>query len=515
MNLPVQSTAWLLAHELRLTRRAMLARPGMKWRVPILVVAFLSGAVFLGGPAVFALRRMDTPSTPAFAGIVAIATAGIFTLMLSQCLAAATETLYARGDLDLLFSSPMPPRRVLFTRCAAIAANAFGTFALLVTPVAIPVALFARPTWLAVYGLLAALALVAASAGLGMAIGLFRLIGPKRTKSVSQLLAVFIGAAIFLVAQARNLVGPARFGRWTSGFALPGGLASDASGPLSWPWRVATGELAPLVIALAAAIAIFTLTTTLVGRRFAADAAAASGAATGGVSRRGGEGAFAGGAFRVVFHKETRLLGRDIPLLAQVLLRVVYLLPLTFVLLRNAGGHDALKVPVGVGAVVFLSGQVAGSLVWLTVAAEDAPDLIGCAPARAATIRRAKLCAALAPLAVLMTIPLIVLVAISPLAGAAAAAGCVAAALASALIGFSLQKPARRATFMRRGSGSLVAAIAEFGAGGVIASVAGFAVVWPPLLAASAVLAGGAAWALWRGDEPPRWRLPKRRGVVH
>ena len=232
-------------------------------------------------------------------------------------------------------------------------------------------------------------------------------------------------------------------------------------------------------------------------------------------ARRGGEGAFAAGVFRVTVRKELRLLYRDIPLLAQVLLRVVYLLPLTFILLRNAGGHGAMRLPAGVGAVTFMCGQVAGSLVWLTVSAEDAPELIGCAPASAAAIRRAKLSAALAPLAVLMLVPLAVLTALSPIAGLAAVAGCAAAALASALIGFALQKPAKRSAFRRRGSGSLVASLAEFGAGAVIALAAGFAVVWPPVVIAPALVAGAAGWALWRNGGRRRSALPNARVVVH
>ncbi len=500
MIFAVQSTPWLLAHELRLSGRAILSRPGMNWRAPLIAVAFVTMGVFLGGPAGLALRHMATPLTPAISRIALIATGAIFTLMLSRTLAAATEALYARGDLDLLFSSPIAPARVLFVRCAAIAANAFAGFAILISPLAIPVAILARPGWLAIYPVLAALALAATAAGLIIAIGLFRLIGPKRTRMVSQLLAVLIGAAIFITSQIRNLGGRAQFGRWAGGF--PGHTGPPIQGPLSWPLRAATGEPWPLLIAVVASSAIFVLATACVGRRFGSDAATASGAAIGGSSRDGGEGAFVGGVFRVTLRKELRLLRRDIPLLAQVLLRVVYLLPLTFVLLRNAGGHVDAKLPLGVGIVAFVSGQVSGSLVWITLAAEDAPELIESAPAAASAIRRAKLCAALAPLAVLMAIPCLVMVGLSPLAGLAMVVGCVAAGLSSALIGFTLEKPARRSEFGRRRSSSLVAGGAQFGAGAVIAIVAGSAVVWPPLMVVPLAACAALGWAVWRGAGP-------------
>jgi ABC-2 type transport system permease protein len=510
----VGSTPWLLVHEIRLARRGALARPGMKWRAPLLLGVFLIGGLFVGVPAAFALKRFGLPPTFLVVAIAALGTLAVFTLMLSQSLAAATETLYGRADLDLLFSSPMAPRRVLFAKCAGIATNAFLAFGLLATPVVLPIAILASPAWLSVFLVLAALALLATACGLAIAIGLFRLIGPKRTRVVSQMLAVFIGAAIFLVAQSRNLVGQARFNRWFGAVAASGPAGGQVHGPLSWPLRALTGEPAILFAAVAIACAGFAGSVLLVGRRFASDAAAASGATVAG-PKRGGDGAFAQGVFRVTVRKELRLLYRDIPLLAQVLLRVVYLLPLTFILLRNAGGPGALRLPAGVGAVTFMCGQVAGSLVWLTVSAEDAPELIGCAPASAAAIRRAKLSAALAPLAALMLIPLAVLTVLSPVAGLAAFAGSAAAAMCSALIGFALQKPAKRSAFRRRGAGSLIASLAEFGAGAIIAIAAGFAVVWPPLIVAPVAVAGLAGWTLWRNETPPRQALHNARPVVH
>ena len=188
---------------------------------------------------------------------------------------------------------------------------------------------------------------------------------------------------------------------------------------------------------------------------------------------------------------------------------------------RLGGGPDlyadlaSAALAAGVGSVAFVCGQVAGSLVWLTVAAEDAPELLGCAPVSRVTIRRAKLCAALSPLAGLLVVPVLVLVALAPLAGMAAAAGCGAAALSSALIGFALQKPAKRSTFRQRRSGSLVSSLVEFAAGGAVAVSAAFAVVWPPLLLAPIAVAVALAWTLWRDEEPSPFPLPNASAVVH
>ena len=48
--------------------------------------------------------------------------------------------------------------------------------------------------------------------------------------------------------------------------------------------------------------------------------------------------------------------------------------------------------------ITFLAGQVAATLTWLTLSAEEAPELIACAPASAGAVRNAKLAAGLAPL---------------------------------------------------------------------------------------------------------------------
>ena len=46
----------------------------------------------------------------------------VLLLMLAQTLNGVTKLLYTRGDLDLMFSSPVPPERVFFVRSLAVAA---------------------------------------------------------------------------------------------------------------------------------------------------------------------------------------------------------------------------------------------------------------------------------------------------------------------------------------------------------------------------------------------------------
>ncbi len=196
-----------------------------------------------------------------------------------------------------------------------------------------------------------------------------------------------------------------------------------------------------------------------------------------------------------------RLLARDLPLLSQVLLRLLYLAPLTVFALRAAATHAGASLPGVVGALTFMAGQAAGSLAWVTLSAEDAPDLIAASPAAPRVIRRAKMAAAVAPVGALLAAPLLIMVVLSPLAGAAAMTGCAAAAIAGALINSWRASPAKRSDFRRRRQASWVVGLAEFLICALIALAAGLtAASWLLLAIIPTVLAAVALGALSRDD---------------
>ena len=119
--LPAGSTAWLVAHELRLSLRP--AAGAKRVRVVWIVLGLFMLAVM--GLLVFPalkLRTIGVHPAPLLIMVCDLAMVAIFTLMLSQTLAAATLAFFVRGDLDLLLSSPIPPGRVLAARAIGIAA---------------------------------------------------------------------------------------------------------------------------------------------------------------------------------------------------------------------------------------------------------------------------------------------------------------------------------------------------------------------------------------------------------
>ena len=182
-------------------------------------------------------------------------------------------------------------------------------------------------------------------------------------------------------------------------------------------------------------------------------------------------------------------------------MRVLYMIPLGFLLLRQAGRGDDLMMPGSAAALCVMAGQVAGSLAWITVSAEDAPDLLASAPAPTALVRRGKLAAAGLPIAALLAPFLLPLLVIAPLAGAAATLGCAAAIAATSLLNVWWQRPGKRSEFRSRRRASWFVAVVDLLVGFLIAAATGLVaarfVLWALI---PAVLAGLILLALRRTD---------------
>ena len=413
---PAGSVPWLLSHELTFAWRSFgktrLDKEGkpkvnrMRGLVLALVFLGVGGAVLLSLlPQMHVLSRMEVRPTGWIVLGVSAGMAFVFSLMMAQALNGATVALYERNDLDLLLSSPLPTRRILMVRALGVAVMAGLTYAILASFAVIPLTIMGKPQFLAVYAVIAALALMASSAGLAIAMGLFALIGPKRTRTVAQLLAALVGASLFLASQAANILPKttiSNLDEWRQRTFTPDQI--DLAAPYTWPTRAVLGEPLPLAVLCALALLIFFAVTTLLGRRFGADAAAAAGSSVSGRERAKAakrssrvKGAFGGSPFQVLFRKELRLLLRDPWLISQVLLQIVYILPLGFLLWRSGRTSGEIAMASSASAICFIGGQLAGNLTWITASAEDAPELIASAPARMASVVWAKVLAALLP----------------------------------------------------------------------------------------------------------------------
>ena len=483
------SIPWLLAHELRLAFRARSKRGNVTLIIVAVVIVVLMLAV--GVPLALFLRFIPIRQTPGVLMTLDLILLAVFTLILSQTLASAVTGFYERGDLDLLLSSPLPPRRTLTVRAVAIAVTPLLWFATLTSIVVLPAAVLGQPRWLTAYPVLIALAMLASAAGMSLAMGLVGLIGARRTRTVGQLLAALIGAGFFLFGQLRNMLPDHGQGVFAGIMRWADSGAFAPSAPLSWPARALLGDLAPLAAFAGGSALVFAGVVWGLGRRFASNASLAAGVTSGPARPAGGRPrlqGFEGGPNAALMRKELRLLLRDPTLLSQVLLRVLYVLPLGFALVRGAYGPHHADLPFASGgqitltvAVVFVAGQLAGSLAWITICAEDAPELLACAPVDGSRARWAKLWAAMIPVGVLLTPLLFVLTWLMPWAGLCATAGAAASAVTAGLINLWFEKPASRRAFRGRRTGSVLAGVVEVLAGlgwGVTAGVAASGKLW-------------------------------------
>lgn len=452
---------FLLRHEMLLTWRAFRASgKGRHVRRAIFYTAMIALLGFGGYWVARILSETSLEPTPFMLGVVDAVFAVLLSIMLSQALMLITETLYQRGDLDLLLSSPVPVWRVLMVRMGAIAINVGLFYLILATAVFVWLPHFGAWGWISFAPSLLMLTLFATALGLLLARVMFWLIGPKNTRIAAQIIGSLIGAAFFIASQVpRFMEDEDRAQAMGQVFNQLVAVLGDPQSPLSLPARAAFGLGYDFWIWAAVAIVAYLGAVAWYASGFAADAAAISG--LGARKRRSTRAARAmrSGIGRTLVDKEWRLLWRDPLLLSQILLQLFYLLPL-FVVFASRLGDDGFDRP---GLAAFASGFVllvtslAASLAWLTVSAEDAPDLIASAPASRDQIDNAKAFAAAAPAALLLIPPVIgAAVVIAPMAGVWLLIGGGAAIASTCLIAVWHQTPGNRKDFRRRTRGSFM-----------------------------------------------------------
>jgi ABC-2 type transport system permease protein len=205
---------------------------------------------------------------------------------------------------------------------------------------------------------------------------------------------------------------------------------------------------------------------------------------------------FRDGLWRNVLVKEWKLIGRDPRLIANTLLQSLYMLPIAFAWVRGDSTQGVLAP-----TMVLLAATLASGLVWLTVAAEDAPELLASAPVGPSLVRRAKLVAGLAPVWLIM-LPLALVLAASNVGAAAIFVGCAFGATISAgSIHLLLPRPGRRRDMGRRARGNLLGSMLELATAIAWSSLTWCLLAVPlyaPLPALAAIAALLVAWLLGR-----------------
>jgi ABC-2 type transport system permease protein len=462
MTLRPGSFCWLVAHDLRQSWRSFEAALGGLTRAKItLLIGAVAGlhAAFWWGLRYVGLDDQATHDSW-LSSYVAVGVLFVLPGIVAQAMTAATRALYTRGDLDLLFASPVSARAVFAAKALSIAVNAVAWFALVLLPLANVQALAGHLGWLAVYPALLACGLFGTGVGVALALALFLAVGPRRARLVSQLAATVVGASFVLGLQGYAAAPTNARVSLMKAMQSPihqGWL--DWRAWLSLPVRAAAGDAGALGLWAAVALIVFFLATFVFGKRFAIAAIVSAGAPSPAMRERRPR-AFRASLGATMRSKERRLILRDPWLISQIILQVVYMLPISFILWRNGGVTSSPGI-VFTPLIVVVGAQLAGSLAWLALSGEDAPDLLRAAPVSAAQIQRHKIQAVLTPIALLLAAPIAALALTSVWSAFCAATFVFGAAVSTALLNLWRQSPSRRTMVLHRHSQSKIVGLIE------------------------------------------------------
>ena len=463
MKAPPGSSRWLLRHELRMAWYGAAVNAGGRRRLRWTSVAVWTAAWLALHVLAFAMLHKlgpDGPGEPRLAIPATMLLAGIATFMLSTSLRTSVLALFERGDLDLLLSSPLSSRSIFTVRLLGVILSSAALYLFLFGPLVHVGMALGQFRWAGVYVAIATTATLMACCGMLLTLALVRVLGVRHTRVLAQVLSAVAGALLFLLSQAYSMLSQTAAAdsatQSLQRLAQSPWLAPDSA--LWLPGRAVLGEPLPMLAMAVLGVAVFALTVGRTHRFFvhglqqAAGSARASAKTGGGLRFR-----FRRSLFDTVVVKEWRLILRDPHLIAQVLLQLVYLAPLLFLVLRN---NDAPGPMIGAGMALLCS-SLTGSLAWIIVAAEDAPDLLQSSPAAGRTIAVAKLAASILPPLLLVAVPLLWLLVRAPLAASLIGFVVVGAVLSAALIVRWQGRPAPRSDFKMRGKENFLCSMFE------------------------------------------------------
>ncbi len=482
MTLAWRDWVQLMSGGRRLTDRAVFI--GMA----LFAVGLHAVAYALLAPQFAVADRLGLPTLVVLTAALAL----VFTMMLSQAMEQVTRAFYARDDLDLILSSPAPSQDLFAVRIALMALTTAAMSGLMVAPFVNVAAWLGGPSWLAGYIIVMAVSALATGAAVLITLALFRWVGAKRTRLVSQIAAAVVGASFLIGLQVVAIIAYGSMSRWT--LLTSGDLIAAAPGLESWLWlpaRAVTGEPLPLMAVTLASIAFFVF-ATLRGADSFRDIVVRALAVP---EHSGTEKAASRSAFRQVtprqalMRKELMLLARDPWLLSQTLMQILYLLPPALMLWVNFG-HETSIAAIIAPVIVMAVGQLAGGLAWLTLSGEDAPDLVASAPVSASLRVMAKVQAVLMIVSALI-LPLVAALALVSLWGAGVTlASALLAAASAILIQFWFRAQAKRSNFRRRQVASKASTFAEAFASISCAGFAGLAAAGHPGAVVALVFVG-------------------------
>jgi ABC-2 type transport system permease protein len=472
---------WFARHELTLAWRdwaAMMAggRTTRERAVTIGTLVFI-GLLHWLAYAILApvLKSQDLGSKQTLI-VVSCSVLLTFSMMLSQAIEQVTRAFYARSDLDLILSSPASSRHLFSVRIASVALTGAMMTSLLAVPFINTAAYLNGAHWLAAYGVIASMSMLATGVAVIGAIALFKTFGPKRTRLIAQIVAAVVGALLLIGLQVAAIV---MYGNLSRFDVLKSETiarnAPDVSSLFWLPAHAVLGDPLSMFVLAVVSAGLLAAVISIYAGQFSSHAIAAAG-----ISEHSDAKGAAQRPFRTLTTKqalrakEWTLLRRDPWLASQTLMQILYLIPPAMLLWRDmgtSGNVHAILAPV----LVMAFGQLAGGLAWLAISGEDAPDLVATAPLPQKALLRAKVEAVLMAISA-PALPLIAGLAFVSLGGAlATAVGVIAASISAVSIQLWFRVAATRSQFRRRQTASRVSTFAEAFSSIFWAGAAGFA----------------------------------------
>ncbi len=255
-------------------------------RIVIVIALFM---VFMHFVAYWTVGRYAA-AVPDKAMLIAISASILLSalLMISQAMESTTRAFYSRADLDLILASPVAAEKIFAVRIVTVALS----MAMMALPLAAPfidvLIALGGWHWLGAYGLIVAMGAAATALAIGLTVALFRLIGPKRTRLVAQVVAAVIGAAFVIGLQVAAILSYGTLSRVSvlqseAVFAL----APDPGSLFWWPARAALGDGMALLGVLGVSFALLAAAIVLIAPRFGEYAVTAAGAGSRRSARRG------------------------------------------------------------------------------------------------------------------------------------------------------------------------------------------------------------------------------------
>ena len=487
------SFLWLVQHDLRLSWLRFRAMFGDRPTWFVLAVIGLCMVVFhlLAWPlAAHFLRK-----TTADALFPMIAGAALFVMpwQISQGINQSTRALYSRGDLDLLLASPVSERSVVAARALAMVVESVTSVGIFLFPIINMGALENGWIWLAAYPAVIASGFFATSLGLAMTVGLFRLLGPRRTRFAAQIVSTFIASIFIIGVQVVNVLPPTVRAEV---IALMSPRLASGDGLIWLPVRAAMGGPLAMLGWCVTALVCFAFVSMGLGPSFLRSAIRSAG--SDGPKRQSRFAAvdyrFQPGVSASLRRKEWKLLRRDPWLASQLMLQIVYTLPVSLVIWRSQGTEGSIALAVA-PAVVVIASQLSASLAWLAISSEDAPEFIASAPVTRGELQRRKLEAIALPLALVLMIPILGLAMFEPVDAAITAAFAVVAAGSTALLNLWHPMPGKRSDVMKRHAQSKIVGLMEHLMSLCWAVAIVLAILGTMLFLVPALIVAGVLWA--------------------